>query len=79
MPNSISFPKYAFDTVKNYDEDKKERLLYQIFDYWFNGVEPDCAGWDKSVFALIVADLQERAQLIEKGGAETEAFLAACG
>lgn len=79
MPNSIHFPKYAFETVKGYDSDKKEQLLYQIFAYWFDGVEPDLAGWDQSVFALIVADLQERAQLIQKGGAEMECFLDACG
>ncbi len=72
MLHSVRFPKYAYETLKQYDPQKREQLLFAVFSYLFDRTEPDLSGWDRSVFALIVADLEEREKLIAAGGASAE-------
>ncbi len=77
--NSVRFPKYAYDTLQEMEPNKRQAFLYSLFAYLFEGVEPQFTGWDLAMFALIVADLEEREKITAEGGSAAERFLQANG
>ncbi len=75
MLQTIHLPRYAYETLKNYDGENKAQLLFQVVAYLFEGVTPDLKGWDASLFHLMVEDLQTRENLIAHGGKAVERVL----